>query len=89
MKHPRDEIDNPSYPDFLQKAWIGYVFRVLYPFTDDDVSQLTTVYRLLWAMGEKPKKRRELLRVLTAIKAKKIEEEKQRLVAEIKKLEEL
>ena len=87
MEDPHFKIDNPSFPEALQTAWVGYVFRILYPFTDDEVAELTDVYLLLWSMGEKPQKRLELIRVLYAIKSKKIEEEKQRLKEQLKKLE--
>ena len=89
MNDPRFEIDDPKYPEALQKAWIGYVFRFLHPFTDEDVAELTEYYRLLWCMREKPKKNQELISVLHAIKARKIKSEKERLAKEIKKLDEL
>lgn len=87
MEDPRFKIDRSSLPDFLQNAWVGYVFRILHPFTDEEVNELTDVYRLLWGMGEKPKKRLELIKVLYAIKTKKIEEEKLRLKEQLEKLE--
>ena len=77
----------PDILGFLQKSFIGYLFRILHPFTDEDIVEITEFYRLLWSFREWPKFRLELIRVLNAIKIKKIEEKKRRLKEQLRKLE--
>lgn len=87
MEDPRLKIDDLRYPDFLQKAMIAYIFRILHPFTDEEVAELTEFYRLLWRIREKPRKHLELIKILNMYKTKKIEEEKQTLRDKLKNLE--
>ena len=87
MKNPIFKTDDPRYPPFLQKSFVGYFFQILYPFTDEDIVEFIEFYRLLWSFSEKPKFRFELIKVLNAIKMKKIEEEKRQLNEQLKKLE--
>jgi hypothetical protein len=83
--------DYAKYPNFLQKSIVGFIFRILYPFTDEDISDLTEFYRALWNMEQnhihRQETRIELLRVFIKIKNIKIKFEKDNLLEQINRLE--
>jgi len=72
---------------------VGTVFRVLHPFTDENIDILADFYRELWRIKNRTlhlqAKRLELLRVLKNQNQQKIFLEKQKLLAQLKALEAL
>lgn len=82
-----------KYPNFLQKSIVGFMFKILYPFTDEDISDLTEFYRVIWKMEQnhihQQETRLELMRVLIKIKNIKIKIEKDNLLEQIKRLDNL
>jgi len=88
------KVDDPTYPDYLQCEFVGYIFfGENHSLKDHEIKEFTEFYRLLWdgerELNELRAKRLELLNVLIAIKRQKIEMEKRILQDQILKLESL
>jgi hypothetical protein len=72
---------------------VGTVFRVLHPFTDEDINILADFYREIWLIKNRnlhlQAKRLELLCILKNQNQQKIFTEKQKLLAQLEALETL
>lgn len=70
---------------------VGVVFRVLHPFTDEDINMLADFYREFWVIKNRnlhlQAKRLELLCVLKNQNQQRIFAEKQKLLAQLEALE--
>ena len=88
------KVDDPTYPDYLQYEFVGYIFLgENHCLTDQEIKEFTEFYRLLWD-GEREEnknqaKRLELVNVLKVVKRQKIEIEKRVLQEQIRNLESL
>lgn len=87
------KIDDPDYPDYLQKEFVAYVFQFCGPLTREGVDNLADAYREVWRIiknhDAKTRKRLELLRMMKLIKERKIEKEKSVLQEQIQRLNSL